>query len=42
MNKPFALVRSALIAFLFVVFATPLIAQHIAGIQMAELTKSFI
>jgi len=39
MNKPYALVRSALIAFLFVVFATPLIAQHIAGIQMAELTK---
>jgi periplasmic protein CpxP/Spy len=39
MNKPYTLIRSFLIAFLFLVFATPLTAQRIATIQMAELTK---
>jgi periplasmic protein CpxP/Spy len=39
MNKPYTLIRSLLIAFLFLVFATPLTAQRIATIQMAELTK---
>ena len=39
MNKHCILIRSVLIAFLFLVFATPLTAQRIAVIQMAELTK---
>ena len=39
MNKPYTLIRSLLIAFLFLILATPLTAQRIATIQMAELTK---
>jgi hypothetical protein len=39
MNKSFTLIRFVLIALLFSVFATPLIAQRIEAIQMAELTK---
>jgi Spy/CpxP family protein refolding chaperone len=39
MNKSYTLIRSVLIALLFSVFATPLIAQRIEAIQMAELTK---
>jgi Spy/CpxP family protein refolding chaperone len=39
MNKPYTLIRSVLITLLFSVFATPLIAQRIEAIQMAELTK---
>ena len=39
MNKPYELNRSVLVALLFAVFATPLVAQPIAPIQMAELTR---
>jgi Spy/CpxP family protein refolding chaperone len=39
MNKPYPLIRFVLIPFLFLLFATPLIARPIVGIQMAELTK---
>ena len=39
MNKPYALIRYVLIAFSYLVFAAPLVAQQIERIQMAELTR---
>ena len=39
MHRRYALIRSVLVAFFYLVVALPLIAQHIEGIQMAELTR---
>ena len=39
MNKTCALIPSVLITCFCLVFATPLVAQPISGIQMAELTE---